>query len=375
MCNPKCHTKNAALRLLAAGRLSAGMILLGLLPCLLTGCAVVGPRSIKAGRVAYAEAINQTQDEQILLSIVKGRYGESSTLLAVNSVVANLRFRAEVGVEAGFGGAGNPGDDLLIGGMAYEENPTISYVPVQGEDYTRQLMSPVPLDFLFLVVRSTTPDPRALSLLVNRINGLRNPDFIQEAASEPDPRFTRLVELLAELGKAGALDLVQSDEKGAAFNVWLDPLTRKDATNIAEVLDLLELPAMEDDNTALVIPTYFGFRADGSSRIAMTTRSTFNLVEIMRAAVEVPEAHAAAGLTLRYPTPGLAGRNIRIQSSTRKPPGQSLAIKYRGHWFWIDETDLETKTVFRLLRTLWSISIASAADHVSAPVLTLPVGN
>jgi len=325
--------------------------------------------------VAYAEAINQTQDEQILLSIVKGRYGDSSTLLAVNNVVANLRFRANVGVEAGFGGAGTPGDDLLIGGMAYEENPTISYVPVQGEDYIRQLMSPVPLDLLLLVVRSTNPDTRTFSLLVSQINDLRNPDFMERSASEPDHRFMDLIGLLAELGDAGAIHLVQSDEEGVAFNVWFDPITHEDATNIAEVLNLLGLPKMHDDTTAIVIPAYFGFRADRSSRIAITTRSTFSMIEIMRAAVEVPADHASAGLTVTYPPPGLAGQSIRIRSSKRKPEGQSLAVKYRGYWFWINESDLETKTVFRLIRTLWSISIASSADHGSAPVLTLPVGN
>jgi len=171
------------------------------------------------------------------------------------------------------------------------------------------------------------------------------------------------------------MSLVQSDEKGVAFNVWLDPLTPADATNITELLDLLGLPKRDNESKSIVIPAFFGIRADKSWRIGITTRSAFNLIEIMRAAVEVPEAHAAAGLTLDYPPAGPAGRGIHIRSSSRKPGGRSLAVKYRGYWFWIDETDHETKTVFRLLRTLWSISIASSAGKVSAPVLTLPVGN
>ena len=39
----------------------------------LSGCAIVGPRSISMGRADYNEAINRTEDEQMLLSIVKGR--------------------------------------------------------------------------------------------------------------------------------------------------------------------------------------------------------------------------------------------------------------------------------------------------------------
>lgn len=342
---------------------------------LLAGCAVVGPQSIKSGRVAYAEAINQTQDEQILLSIVKGRYGESSTLLAVNGVIANLRFRAEVGADAGFRGVGDPDDNVVSGGIAYEENPTITYAPVQGEDYVRQLMSPVPLDLFLLMMRSTNPDAGAWMLLVNRINGLQNPDFLRGTNSEPDQRFIRLASLFTALGDTGALDLVQSADKGAAFSLWLHPRTETDANHVAEVLELLELPKRTNDQERMVIPVYLGIRADDSWGIGIVTRSTFNLAEIMRASVEVPEADATAGITERYPPIGLAGQGIKIRSGTLKPGGHSVAVKYRGHWFWIDETDRRTKAMFRLMRTLWSISIANSDAHVSAPALTLPVGN
>ena len=35
------------------------------------GCAVVGPQSITAGRGAYSEVINQTEDQQILNALVR----------------------------------------------------------------------------------------------------------------------------------------------------------------------------------------------------------------------------------------------------------------------------------------------------------------
>jgi len=77
--------------------------------CVLSGCAVVGPRSISMGRADYNEVINRTEDEQMLLSIVKERYGETSSLLAVSSVAANVRFRTSAGVD------GEPHDNLCAG--------------------------------------------------------------------------------------------------------------------------------------------------------------------------------------------------------------------------------------------------------------------
>ena len=48
----------------------------------LSGCAMVGPKSISMGRADYNEAINRTEDEQMLLSIVKDCYGKTFSLLA-----------------------------------------------------------------------------------------------------------------------------------------------------------------------------------------------------------------------------------------------------------------------------------------------------
>lgn len=88
----------------------------------------------------------------MLLSIVRGRYGETFSLLAVRGVHANVRFRTNADVNAGFGPEADYDGNLVpfSGGVAYEENPTIAYAPVQGEQYLRQLLSPIPLDILVL---------------------------------------------------------------------------------------------------------------------------------------------------------------------------------------------------------------------------------
>ena len=78
------------------------LVILCLALGMLSGCAKVGPRSISMGRAAYNESINKTEDEQMLLSIVKGRYGETSSLLTVSGVAANINFSAKAGVQAGF---------------------------------------------------------------------------------------------------------------------------------------------------------------------------------------------------------------------------------------------------------------------------------
>ena len=70
---------------------------------------------------------------------------------------------------------------------------------------------------------------------------------------------------------------------------------------------------------------------------------------------------------------GLAGKNLRIHASKDKPMQAAVAVKHRGYWFYIDDTDMHTKLFYTVVRTLWSVSIATGADQRTAPVLTIPV--
>ena len=88
--------------------------------------------------------------------------------------------------------------------------------------YVRQLMSPVPFDILLMSMRSVTNGSRLFTLLVNRVNDLRNPDFLDASPVEPDPQFARFVELLTELSKVGVLDLVGDTQKEVAFNAVIN---------------------------------------------------------------------------------------------------------------------------------------------------------
>jgi hypothetical protein len=349
--------------------------MLSLILCALSGCAIVGPRSISMGRADYNEAINKTEDEQMLLSIVRGRYGETFSLLAVSGVAANVRFRTNAGIEAGFGPRENYDGNLVpfSGGLAYEENPTITYVPVQGEQYLRQLLSPIPLDILVLFIRTGTYSGTTLTLLANRINDMRNPDFLDAPRTEADPRFQRFVELNTELDQSGVLHWLADPEKEHRFDIFITSYAPAHSEKVREFLTLLGLPMPKDQSNDIVLPVYFGVKGQELDGIAISTRSTFNLIQILRAAVEIPQEHSNATLAVYYPTVGLAGKDVCIHASRDKPKSAAVAVKYRGYWFYIDETDMQTKLFYSVVRTIWSASISGAADQRAAPVLTIPV--
>ena len=348
-----------------------------LIPGAFSGCALVGPRSISMGRADYNEAINKTEDEQMLLSLVKGRYGETFSLLSVTGVAANVRFGSRAAIQAGFGPTQNYVGELtpFSAGLAYEENPTITYAPVQGERYLHQLLSPISLENLVLIVRTGSYQASYLTMLANRINDLKNPDFLEAPLKAPDHRFRRFVKLNQMLDQACVLQWVEDSREAVPFDILITDYAPDYTEPVREYLNLLGLSMPPNESADIVIPVYFSVKGQHLDGVAITTRSPYDLIESLRESIDVPKAHLSAGLATDGRPPGLAGNDIRIHSSKEKPRGTAISVNYRGYWYFIDETDTPTKRFYDMVRTLWSVSIASAADQRAAPVLTLPVSN
>ena len=63
---------------------------------------------------------------------------------------------------------------------------------------------------------------------------------------------------------------------------------------------------------------------------------------------------------------------FQIKTSAARPVTAAVAARYRGHWFYIDDTDLDSKSTFALLSQLFALQ-AGPAESIR-PALTLPVG-
>jgi hypothetical protein len=344
------------------------------LASLLAGCTVVGPTAIRSGRLAYNEAISETNSQQLLMAIIRNRYEEQIGLLAVASVTANVSIKTSSAIQLGFGDSDDYAGNLVpfSAGSVYEENPTISYIPVAGQRYTLQLMSPLPIMLLARFAETMTDPAPVYTALVANINNLHNPDFLISPA-EPDPDFGRVVSHLAVLTQAQCLHWVE-DLHNHSFSIVIDNYSPTHTARVTELLDLLGLSALQDGTSRLILPVSLALHGRDNGGIGIITRSVFDLMEILSASVEVPEHEKASGAATMYPPTGLAGKALRIRHATEKPEHAYIKVKHRDYWFYIDETDQPTKRYFRLLTALWSTTIAeSTTKGAAAPVLTVPV--
>jgi len=337
-------------------------------------CAVVGPRSITAGRGVYAEVINRTEDEQILNALVRLRYDETFGMITVASVTANLSFIARVSTDIGIGDSDDYAGNLvpLSGGAVYEENPTISYVPLSGEDFMRRMVTPVSTNE-WILLTSPAPHPgQVFALAVRRVNGLRNP-LLGEAS--PSLEFMRFVDLYEKLRLDGVLALVRgtNDRSDDSFSWFIHDYEDSHGDSVRELLDLLGIE-VEPDGSEILLPLREAV-GGSASEVNVQTRSAWDVLRAFGAGIEIPPPHLEAGIVepLTYQMPDFL-RFITIRSSEKRPDDATVQVRFRDWWFYIDATDTQSKRAFAFLRTFIGMRLADPGTVQQAPVLTVPVG-
>jgi hypothetical protein len=347
------------------------------LGCLLAGCAIVGPPSIRNGRSLYNDAINDTNNQQLLMVVIRERYSENSSLMNVSSVTANVSVSTSAGIQFGFGNESNYRGNLVpfSTGAIYEENPTVSYTPVEGQKYLRQVISPVPLSILIPLCEAVASPGMLLTALLSRVNDLSNPSFLTTPVT-PDARFTRFVELVSLLGRAEVLNWVKDSERSGRFSAVIHHFRPGYEAETRELLHLLGLPGPAAAASEIVIPVSRAIGQGNREGITFSTRSVYDLLEMLSAAVDVPGEDAETGAAISYPRASPLGRQLRILRSRDEPEDAYVAVKHRGWWYYIDNTDQPTKRFFHLVTVLWSVTLAeSTARGQKAPVLMLPASH
>jgi len=125
--------------------------LLLLLPIfVLSGC--LSPIALNRAVVVYDEAVTKAMSEQLLINIARARHHQPLHFTRVSNIAATFDFRFSAGASPAL--TGDAGSALVpIFGGSVAENPTISIVPIQGEEFTKRLLTPFHHSKLALLLR------------------------------------------------------------------------------------------------------------------------------------------------------------------------------------------------------------------------------
>ena len=388
-----------------------------------TGC--LGPAAVRSSRMKYNEAVRLTNDEQLLMNLVRLRYADSPIFIDLPNITSQFE------LAAGGSDPGPSGSQTNFGvvGLSGRDSPTLSYHPREGREIAKTLLNPLSAD-LYSVVTAGARLDQLLWMTLNDINDVQNAvrgTILVPKVPDDNLQFLRGIRLLADVDDQGGAeigfstledkkfasdpidagsvegrDLLGAAKDGYAYRDKGDGrmtlykrekvLTLKirskfakspEMKEFAEIFNLtpglsrykieseLQPDAESSPLTALV---------GGGDTIYLNLRSILQIMTFLSKGVCVPGEHVANGEAPSIP--GAEGRpfdwteitkgNFFVASQKHRPHDVEVAVHYRGYWFYIARDDENSRSVLAVLEILFALQ--ESDDATSGPVLTLPAG-
>jgi hypothetical protein len=350
------------------------LLLSALALMLIGGCRGIGPASVARDRFDYSASISESWKRQTLLNIVKLRYLDPPIFVDVGQIVAG--YSLETGVNAGGQISSEraiQGNSFTLGGSArFTDRPTITYTPLTGSKFIKGLMTPLLPESVFFTIQSGWPADAVLFVAVAAINGLRNQETAFGGVTPPNPDFMRALALLRKIQISGAVALaVVQDAQKRETSLLTFRSSNVPPETVEDIHELRRLLRLDPD--AAEFKLVFGAKATNNREVAVLTRSILHLMQTLASQIDVPAEDLARTRVVpgweNVDQPG-ATRLVHIHSAASKPPEAFVSIEYRGHWFWIDDSDLKSKRVFAFMMMLFTL--AETGEKENLPLITIP---
>ena len=398
----------------------------------LSGCALeTGP--LLRDRVHFNEWIKTTGEQQMLLNIVRLRYNDTPSSLAVSSVATQTEVSRSVGLFPFFGVVGGEAQAraatriLPQAQVSVSDRPTVTLTPLDDSEFTRKLFTPMTLESVLYLAKTTWPIATVFQLFLENLNWISNgqtgsgptpttpPDFerfreginaLQRLQDRGQIVFTselRDEPISAPIGtdKLSAADLIEAAKnsfeyrpiEGTLTSILMkkrpQPMMRIDPTALetsdmavfASAFMLQRNRAAFDITIERLDPFFSSSKKPSVDLIDLETRSLLQVLYFLSKGVEVPRAHSvrrivqdsadASGTKFdwRILTKGL----FEVASDCSAEPGERafVAVRYLDCWYFIDRRDQQSLSTFSLLQEV--ARLENNARPGSAPTLTIPL--
>lgn len=366
---------------------SGRLLAMALVATLCASCAQIGPGFVAEGRPAYNIAVARTNDQELLLNLVRLRYSDTPYFTHVERIAAQVEFNRSLGAEGTYTGTTSAAPSgvteflsrafrLGPAAVALNEKPSIIYAPVEGEKFVRQMMTPMNPDLLFLLVKAGWGTDRTFVVGVQEIGSLRNVIGAyggRGTVADGTEEFKEVAQLLHTLSEDSMIEVAK--EAGAPSGV-IDLRFIGDGAQSPQARRLRSLLGLSPDQDRYRLVG--GGDVYDPKTIRLLTRSVLGAMGHLAQGIDVPAADLAAGKvrsTVRIdgtPFDWQSSLNgiFRVRVAAEMPKDASVVIPYRGHYFYIADNDVDTKSTFLLLTQL----IALHASPSAAAGLSLSIG-
>lgn len=366
----------------------APLALLLALVCL-SGCSGglgFGPSKLAPTRMDYNRAIQKSNNEEMLLNLVRMKYFEQPLFLQVGSVASSFSFNVSGGASATI-----PDHHSLANGAyttyspsvtgQYSDSPTVTYTAYQGQTYAQQFLAEMDFDRFVMLYKAGWDIEYLMPILFVRFGVIDHTyDARTGFIAEQHERFKNLTEMVARMDDRGDLDILKvnlSDNSTATVM----SMQFSNATEAGNVQGLLGYDLHIKMNAAghyyatfRLVPTSalrdMPKDADGLPAVPLRLRNCLRAMDYVAQGVAVPTENIKRRMAFDMRQHFTKLCDIRVSES--EPEDAYLAVRHEKHWYFIRSEDNVSKEVFQLIQNIFSL--LSADPPKSAPVLTLPVG-
>jgi hypothetical protein len=379
---------------------------------LTAGCASIGPDKVVSTHQGYNDAVQLAESRELLLNIVRLRFGDPIQFLGVSQINASFSVSAGASATAAGIGAAGGATSTLGANVGYSDSPTITFTPRGDDQFSRDILLPVHLyDAITYSNRGGVYDGPLFALITSGIN---------DAPDVPGPNgdlYRARIEAMGKLIKGNlawiakgkryvpkssipvAIDTITAFDHVWATNngyLWADaepmigPAGRGKAlmsfeyhTPLIAIRDPENPETQEYLRTLGVVPGSREYEIRSvNDEVALGRPPTFifvgfrSLKEILGIAseyVEIPAELESSGIVPppRYGQTGEQKLSFRVRSSKDEPQDTPYKVSLHDHWFWIDQDDHKSKALMEAVFSLFYSQLG--ASKPGDPILTLPL--
>ena len=375
-------------------------IILALL--LISGCASIGPGRVHMDRGTYNNIVRDTDQEQLLMNIVRERYLEISQYIQIGSLTASYSMSQSL---AGNVTATTTSPRVLTSSLSpavtYSDTPTISYMPLSSTEFAKSLMTPVSMNDFLLLAHAGRYDHTMLFYIFFEQIGRYSADLLNRGGVDhitPQyEKYNKILNLLSCLYRKGAFEapgaIVFEKKFGSLLRFQHD---YEDTPEALKLKQLLGIPVhskdiifmehtlveeMEEKQDMLMV----SHQPNKPRNIVyVKLRSVYAIISLLGRGVQIPCKDIQAHLTRELINPDGSRydwtakmKNILTIYQSSKEPLEDVLVKavVHDHWFYIKASDLASKDTFDAVIRLFTLTSAVAASNNSMPVLTIPVAS
>jgi hypothetical protein len=338
---------------------------LKLLSCLIINLLVssctksIGSAELPVDRYAYNQTLQYSTMQQQLLNIVRLRYSDPPYFLAVNSIVSQFELtRQGTGTLTGPWVAGYTGAQTQL---TFADRPTVTFTPLQGTEFVTKFMRPIDLQVIYMLLKGGWGVRHVLTPLVEEFGPYDYMNIASRVVSSRRPVLhifedTNLI--LNRLQKLNCLK-IHASGKGMKYKLKfeiknLSCLSPKDLVLAKKVLHISK------DTPYFYLSQY---HSKDPHIIYIRARTVLSLLNYFSKGVDIPEhdiKYHLAPITYlpngqifdwRKPLENL----FKVRVTSKFPKEALVSIQYRGNWYYILDSDIETKESLMLITIIMGI--------------------